>query len=88
MRTVDTQEWSFAPRKNVAPWLLAAMRLAPLLDMPHRTVATMDVHDDLVLPHGHGQSALARSGPCGQPTLQKPAACSGRLASVDAEARL
>jgi len=54
------EEWNFAPRKNVAPWLLAAMRLAPLLDVPHRTVATMDVHDDLVLQDGQLKALLQR----------------------------
>ena len=89
------EEWSFAPRKSVAPWLLAAMRLAPLLDVPlyllwphslgvhllwlsiitrctlyrctfythqvpHRTVATMDVHDDLVLQDGQLKALLQR----------------------------
>ena len=34
---------TFEPRPRVAPWLLAAMRLVPLLECSGRTVATMDV---------------------------------------------
>ena len=36
----------FEPRPKVAPWLVAAMRLAPLLDFDGRTVVTLDIHDD------------------------------------------
>jgi len=53
-------EYAFVPRPRIAPWLLAAMRLGPLLDTPGRTVVTMDVHDDLALQNAQLTSLLGR----------------------------
>jgi len=53
-------EVAFDPRPRVAPWLLAAMRLAPLLEWDGRTVATMDVHDDSVLQHQQLRELIGR----------------------------
>ena len=54
---ITFREYSFVPRPKVAPWLLAAMRLASLLEHDDgmgggRTVVTMDVHDDPELQDG------------------------------------
>ena len=38
-------EYRFTPRKRIAPWLIAAMRLAPLLDCRWRLVVSADIHD-------------------------------------------
>ena len=43
---IEFAVYAFTPRPKVAPWLLAAMRIGPLLSTPGRTVATMDIHDD------------------------------------------
>ena len=53
-------EFAFVPRKGIAPWLLAAMRLAPLLDLPFRTVVTTDIHDELPLQNAQIHSLLGR----------------------------
>ena len=53
-------EFTFSPRPRIAPWLLAAMRLSPLLSLRGRTVVTTDIHDDLVLQNAQIRSLLAR----------------------------
>ena len=53
-------EFAFAPRKGIAPWLLAAFRLAPLLDERGRTVVTCDVHDDLGLQNAQVRSLYTK----------------------------
>jgi hypothetical protein len=67
-------EHAFVPRPKVAPWLLAAMRLATLLEHEDgigggRTVVTMDVHDDAQLQDAqlralHGQLWRERKEMC------------------------
>lgn len=68
------REHAFVPRPKVAPWLLAAMRLATLLEHADgigggRTVVTMDVHDDAQLQDAqlralHGQLWRERKEMC------------------------
>ena len=53
-------EFNFVPRPRIAPWLLAAMRLAPLLSVRSRTVVTADIHDDLALQNAQIRSLLTR----------------------------
>ena len=53
-------EFNFVPRPRIAPWLLAAMRLAPLLSVRSRTVVTADIHDDLALQNAQIRSLLMR----------------------------
>ena len=53
-------EFAFSPRPRIAPWLLAAMRLAPLLDEAGRTVVTVDIHDDLRLQNAQIHSLLGK----------------------------
>ena len=43
---IRINEYHFMPRKRVAPWLIAAMRLAPLLDSRWRVVVSVDIHDN------------------------------------------
>ena len=47
------------PVVTSAQWLLAAMRLAPLLDMRGRTVVAADIHDDLSLQNAQARGTLA-----------------------------
>jgi len=59
------REYAFVPRPKVAPWLLAAMRLASLLEHADgrgggRTVVTMDVHDDAKLQDAQLRALHAR----------------------------
>ena len=42
---IEFHEYRFTPRKRIAPWLIAAMRLAPLLDKKWRLVVSADIHD-------------------------------------------
>ena len=53
-------EYAFVPRPRVAPWLLAGMRLAPLLEVRGRTVVTTDIHDDLALQNAQINSLLVK----------------------------
>ena len=57
---IEFVEVAFTPRKGVAPWLLAASRLVPLLEQRGRTVVSMDVHDDLVLQNTQLVGLLGR----------------------------
>jgi hypothetical protein len=57
---ISFAEYAFVPRPRIAPWLLAAFRLAPLLDHRGRTVVTTDIHDDLVLQNAQIHALIKR----------------------------
>lgn len=51
---------SFVPRPRIAPWLLAAVRLSPLLSARGRTVVTTDIHDDPALQNAQLRSLYTK----------------------------
>lgn len=53
-------EYRFTPRKRIAPWLIAAMRLAPLLDCRWRLVVSADIHDQRDLQNSQLVEMIAK----------------------------
>eukprot|EP01043_Picozoa_sp_COSAG02_P065215 COSAG02_NODE_9772_length_2115_cov_1.286706_1_plen_654_part_01 len=57
---ITFHEYRFTPRKRIAPWLIAAMRLAPLLDYRWRLVVSADIHDHRDLQNSQLAQMIAK----------------------------
>jgi hypothetical protein len=57
---IEFHEYRFTPRKRIAPWLIAAMRLAPLLDCRWRLVVSADIHDQRDLQNSQLSQMIAK----------------------------